>query len=141
VDPWIVGSIECERREDVPSGAVSVVRLVGEHDLTSVVEVRSALRDVADGDGLIVDLGECVFLDSSVIGALLHARRDRPAFAVVLPADPEAVVIRALHVTGVDAFLSCCASLDEARRVVAGPRQPAVDGDRDGADGADGNGS
>ena len=118
-DPWTVGSIETERVDGTPDGAVTVVRLVGEHDLTTVAALRAALTDVDDGDGLVIDLARCEFVDSSVIGTLLHARRDRPAFAVVLPANPEAVVTRALHVIGVVTLLGCCASLEAARRVVA----------------------
>ena len=95
----------------------TIVRLGGEHDVATADAVRSALT--VDGDGaVIVDLGGCTFADSSIIAVLLQARRERSAFAIVLPSDPASVVTRAFAITDVTAHLACCSSLDEARRLI-----------------------
>jgi anti-anti-sigma factor len=127
VDPWTVGSIAEERVVAGPAGSVVVVRLEGEHDLTTAAAVRAALAGVDDGDGLVVDLQECAFVDSSIIAALLQARRQRLAFALVLPSDQDGAITRALTITGVAPLLGCCGSVDEALARLAAS---------DGADGA-----
>ena len=86
--------------------------------------MRAALAEAADGEALIVDLRDCTFVDSSIIAALLLARQERAAFAVVLPADPASAVIRAFTIAGLSAHLPCSATLDDARRLVDGVRPP-----------------
>ena len=50
-----------------------VVRVVGELDISHEDEVRAELRRAvdSDGDGIVVDLTECAFIDSSGVRALL----------------------------------------------------------------------
>ena len=46
---------------------VSVVSLLGEHDMASADEVRAALQSGLEGsDGMVVDLSQTLFIDSSV---------------------------------------------------------------------------
>lgn len=61
-------------------GNVRIVALWGEHDVSTVDDVRECLGVAGVGDGVIVvDLVDAVFIDSSVAGALLEAyRRDSP---------------------------------------------------------------
>ena len=59
------------------AGAV-VVALAGDFDMSGVEEFRSCIDELIDssnGAGLIVDLGDVAFIDSSGISALLEARR------------------------------------------------------------------
>jgi anti-sigma B factor antagonist len=98
-------------------GDAVVVRLRGELDLANVERVREVLLDAArsDADRLVVDLGEVTFLDSTVLGALLLARRslkERPLVLVAPAGEPR----RALEVAGVLRHLTVHASLDEALR-------------------------
>lgn len=66
----VVGRIETVRS---PSDTV-VVRLVGDHDLSTAPELRTVLRKaVADGPEVVVDLSETTFLDSSILHALIEA--------------------------------------------------------------------
>ena len=66
----VVGRIEAVRS---PSDTVVVI-LVGDHDLSTAPELRSVLtRAIADGPGVVVDLGETTFLDSSILHALIEA--------------------------------------------------------------------
>ena len=110
------GTLAVEQMAERGRAPCTIVRLGGEHDVATADAVRGALSDV-DGDAaVIVDLTGCTFADSSIIAALLQARRERSAFAIVLPSDPASAVVRAFTITDVTAHLACCASLDEARR-------------------------
>jgi anti-sigma B factor antagonist len=66
-----------------------VVRLTGEHDLSTLDTVRGRLAAVPSGEPLVIDLSETSFLDSSVLGAVVeaHARSEQAGgrFGVVVP--------------------------------------------------------
>ena len=53
-----------------------VVRVAGEVDMSHEAELRAELRAAveADANGIVVDLTECEFIDSSAIRALLLSR-------------------------------------------------------------------
>jgi anti-anti-sigma factor len=53
----------------------AVVILRGEHDLDSSVAIRDAIDEI-DGD-VLLDLSECGFVDSSVIGTILRRFQER----------------------------------------------------------------
>jgi anti-anti-sigma factor len=78
-----------------------VVSLVGEHDLATRERLDDALDRVSGS--VLVDLSECRFLDSSVIGTLVtHARRvtsDGHRFEAVVP-PANTVVTRVVDVCG-----------------------------------------
>jgi anti-anti-sigma factor len=85
------GSVSAARH-----GAVPVVALLGEHDVSSVDFVREGLaRACLDPGLIIVDLTNADFIDSSVAGALLEAyRRDTPPrirFVVASGTSPRAL--------------------------------------------------
>ena len=96
----VVGEVRNESAGD----GLEVVVLTGEHDLGTVPRVREALVSAAaDGKSVIVDLSSATFVDSSILGALLEARRaahdsDR-GFAVACSGEAEPVR-RVLEVTG-----------------------------------------
>ena len=58
-------------------GGVAVVKLRGEHDLSTAQAVRSALRSAVESGppAVVVDLSDTTFLDSSILGALIGAYR------------------------------------------------------------------
>jgi anti-sigma B factor antagonist len=99
-DVDVVGEV----RKEAAGDRVEVVVLSGEHDLGTVPRVREALAGVAaDQKAVLVDLNSATFVDSSILGALLEARRaahetDR-GFAVACSGDAEPVR-RVLEVTG-----------------------------------------
>ena len=83
-----------------PGDAVVLI-LTGDHDLTTKPMLVAELAGVAPETAVIIDLTACTFIDSSVIGTILGARRpDRPRVSLVLPADAS-YVTRALSVIGV----------------------------------------
>ena len=65
---------------------VTVITLVGEHDISTAPALRDALRQVPRGRSVVVDLGSCSFIDGSIIGLLLGAssrqRRQGDWFAI-----------------------------------------------------------
>jgi anti-anti-sigma factor len=120
------GTMAVEQVAERGRAPCTVLRLAGEHDVATAGAVRDALADARDA-AVVVDLTGCTFADSSIIAALLQARRECPAFAVVLPSDPASAVVRAFTITDVTAHLACCASLDEARRrFEPGQRPPST---------------
>lgn len=95
-----------------------VITFSGEHDLNTVPELRERLGEaVTSGDPVVVDLSGAEFIDSSVIGALLDARRDAHAdgngFAVALNGGA-APVERVLSVTNLTTTLPVHSTRDEA---------------------------
>jgi anti-anti-sigma factor len=57
-------------------GDLHVLVLRGEHDLSTAPDVRAHVEQaVAAGGGLIVDLSETAFMDSSILGVLVAAYR------------------------------------------------------------------
>lgn len=93
-----------EVRSEPGGDGIGIVSLEGEHDLGSLPRVRDAFESVAnEGKALVVDLSDATFVDSSILGAVLEARRhaveaDR-GFAVACQGAAEPVT-RVLEVTG-----------------------------------------
>lgn len=95
-----------------------VISFSGEHDLNTVPQLRERLAEaIATGDPVVVDLSGAAFIDSSVIGALLDARRDAHegglGFAVAL-SDGAQPVERVLEVTNLTTTLPVHPSRDKA---------------------------
>jgi anti-anti-sigma factor len=69
VEKLPVGDVEIEEVDDVV-----VVRLRGEHDLSSAPSLSDRLRAFASqGYGVVVDVAEVEFIDLAVVRALLEA--------------------------------------------------------------------
>ena len=96
---------------------VSVVSLLGEHDMASADEVRAALQSGLEGsDGMVVDLSQTLFVDSSVIHALYDTRAalgDRGG-QLVLQLQTASVLVRALEVSGLADALPVARDRDAA---------------------------
>ena len=108
------GEVGLERNDE----GFTVVAINGEHDLSTAPGLRSHLQQlIADGDPVIVDLTAATFIDSSILGTLLQARKDaREAgvgFAVAQAEGAEAVT-RVLEITGLRRDLPVHPSRDEA---------------------------
>ena len=94
-----------------------VVVLGGEHDLFSADSLQQTFDDsLADSDHLIVDLSGAEFIDSTIVGVLVQAKkkadeRERK-FTVVLGTAP--AVERILDVTGVLALFDVVPTVDRA---------------------------
>jgi anti-sigma B factor antagonist len=97
-------------------GAATVVHLAGELDLYNAPAVRAALLDAAatEPERLVVDLGEVVFVDSTVLGVLVEARTKLANRHSFLLAAPGHDTQRALRISGLERHLSVHKTLDSA---------------------------
>ncbi len=105
---------------DARHGDVLLVVIRGEHDIYTAPKLRDQL-DEALGQrpvGLVADLSGSTFLDSSILGALLEARRQALEsgvnFVVNLGEEPEAGVQRILEITGLVPVFPVVRSAGEA---------------------------
>jgi anti-sigma B factor antagonist len=83
---------------------LALLTITGEHDLSTAPELRRRLEEVlSEGTGVVVDLSRATFIDSSILGVILDAKRRaaeaKVGYAVLHTngADP---VDRLLEVTG-----------------------------------------
>jgi len=87
-----------------------VVRVAGEVDMSHEEELRAELRTAveADAKGIVVDLTDCEFIDSSAIRALLLSREEKSpggtteSLAVAASGQQ---ILRILSVMGLDQVL------------------------------------
>ena len=98
---------------------VYVVRVAGEVDMSHEDELRAELRRAvaSDSAGIVVDLTECEFIDSTGIRALLLSREatesegDPDGLAVAASTEQ---ILRILSVMGVDRVIPIHPTVDEA---------------------------
>ena len=89
------------------TGAVRV-RVSGEVDMACAPELLDTLlaADVPSGGTLVLDLAGVTFMDSTGIGALLEAHRQREAVGVALAVvEVPPLIAKMLRMTGVDSYL------------------------------------
>lgn len=104
---------------DETAGDVVVVVVEGEHDIYTAPTLRDRLDEaLARGVGVVVDLTGATFVDSSVLGALLDARRRaldaHQGYVVCVGDDVEPGVQRILDITGLIPVLPVIGGRDEA---------------------------
>ena len=79
------GTVDIGRR----GPGISVVRMRGEHDISTEPLLARALADAGAHSHVVVDLSECTFIDSTVISSLIagatSARARSERFALVIP--------------------------------------------------------
>ncbi|MCB0882126.1 MAG: STAS domain-containing protein [Thermoleophilia bacterium] len=120
-------ALEMETRTD---GDLTIVGLTGELDIYTVADFRHVLDEVDPGRGTVVfDLTHVTLLDSSGLGALVHAlnqsRRSGGRIGIVCP---EARLARVFSITGLDDAFVFGDDLDHLRAALAAP--PAIPPDR-----------
>jgi anti-sigma B factor antagonist len=108
--------------DDVAEDVVVVV-VEGEHDIYTAPTLRERLDEaIGRGAGVVVDLTRATFVDSSVLGALLDARRRaldaQQGFVVCVGEDVEPGVQRILDITGLVPVLPVVNGREEAIRAV-----------------------
>jgi anti-sigma B factor antagonist len=107
-----------------PDG-VCVVRVRGEVDMSHEEELRAELRRAvaSEADGIVVDLTECEFIDSTGVRALLLSREaqesEKGADALAVAASSEQI-LRILSVMGVDRVIPIRPTVDEAAAALSG---------------------
>jgi len=85
------------------------IRLMGECDVTLVSPLEEHVRGVLEGGQgrVIFDLERVTFLDSSILGVFLSARRAAPAGQVILLCRP-GFVRRLLSLLELDRLMQVC---------------------------------
>ena len=103
-------------RQDAADGCVVV--LTGEHDLSSVDELREAFDQTSSARTVLVDLSDTAFIDSAVLGALIASHREATEqgrrWALIVGNGSGAAVRRILELTGLDAVMPVYTSREEA---------------------------
>jgi anti-sigma B factor antagonist len=112
---------------DISSGPgpddVYVVRVAGEVDMSHEDDLRAELRGAAASDsrGIVVDLTECEFIDSTGVRALLLSRQqsegDQDRLAVAASSEQ---ILRILSVMGVDQVIPIQPTVEEAAAALSG---------------------
>jgi len=98
---------------------VFLVRVAGEVDMSHEEELRGELRTAvaADTKGIVVDLTECEFIDSSGVRALLLSREaqhpEDGAVRLAVAASSEQI-LRILSVMGIDRVIPIRPTAEEA---------------------------
>jgi anti-sigma B factor antagonist len=114
---------------DISSGPgpddVYVVRVAGEVDMSHEEDLRSALSAAvaADSKGVVVDLTECEFIDSTGVRALLLSREAQhseggPERLVVAASSEQ--ILRILSVMGIDQVIPIQPTVEEAAAALPG---------------------
>ncbi len=104
---------------------VHVVRIRGEVDMSHEEELRGELRNAvaADAKGIVVDLTECEFIDSTGVRSLLLSREaqhsEEGAERLAVAASSEQI-LRILTVMGVDRVIPIRPTVEEAAAALAG---------------------
>lgn len=119
-------------RIDDSAGDVVVVVVEGEHDIYTAPALRERLEDTISRDGgTIVDLTGATFVDSSVLGTLLDARRRaldaKHGFVVCVGETVEPGVQRILDITGLVPVLPVVRSREEALATARGNASRSTD--------------
>ena len=99
-------------------GEATVLAPIGEVDLVTVHEVRTALREVArDARRVVVDLRQVTFMDSSGLRLLVEAQQgaEHDGYALAVVRGP-ASLERLFEVTGLDTRLELHDDPAEAAR-------------------------
>ena len=95
-----------------------MLTISGEHDLSTAPILRRRLEALLDqGAPTVVDLSPATFIDSSILGAILDARRrasEADTGFAVFQANGTDAVKRVLEVTGLRAELPVHADREEA---------------------------
>jgi anti-sigma B factor antagonist len=100
-------------------GSVYVVRVTGEVDMSHEEELGKELKTAVEAvaSGIVVDLTECEFIDSSAIRALLLSREEKSpeggSESLAVAASSEQI-LRILSVMGLDQVLPIKPTVEEA---------------------------
>ncbi len=106
--------------EASPAGRVVVLAVRGDVDIATAPKLRDRLADaVGLYEGIVVDLGDVPFLDSTGLGVLVAAQnRAKTEGSSLVIARPQRIVRNALRLVQVDTVIDVYASLDEALAAV-----------------------
>ena len=121
-----LGQLEVERLDEV-----IVVKVLGEHDLSSASSLRQTLCSLAEeGCAIVADLSDTEFIDLAVVRALMAAddALDRRGHRLTVQIDSQAPTRRLFQVAGLDDLFVYAAdrhtAIELARKASEGRGQP-----------------
>lgn len=135
---------DSEIRIDLSAAGITVLELLGDHDLATAEELSAAIdQALARRPGLVVDLTETTFMDSTVVHLLIDAHQvlEARGHELSLQITEASAVRRVLELTQLDNALGIAGDRDEAVasangragvvRHLAAPPSPATPHDRE----------
>lgn len=113
-----------EIRTDRDPSGLSVIAVMGEHDLTTSDGLKQQIEAaIGSGEPVVVDLGAATFVDSSILATLVDGGRRAGSagigYALLIPPDAAAGVRRVVEVTGLHAAVEIASEREEAQRKVS----------------------
>jgi anti-anti-sigma factor len=100
-----------------------LLRLIGEHDLSTASRLRAALQVIdRTGTTIVVDFSEAEFVDSSVIGALVAEEELVERLVLVVPR--ESPIRRTLELLGLTTWLLTFDTREEALQEASPGEKP-----------------
>jgi anti-sigma B factor antagonist len=121
--------IPSQIRVDQSSAGVTVLELVGEHDLASADKLALALTEaLACEGGIIIDLSESTFADSTVINLMYRTQRalDWRGRELVVQIPVGSLLLRTLEITHVTSNLTIVHDREAALAKLSAQAQAAV---------------
>jgi anti-sigma B factor antagonist len=99
---------------------LSIVRLLGEHDLSTTQVIADRLAALIEsGSPLVFDLSEATFIDSGVVRVLDGVHIAGVPVALVISEQTSSIVRRVLDLTGAAQRFPVVPSWEDARRILA----------------------
>jgi len=114
--------------EESLDGDRHVVAVRGEIDLFTAPDLKATLVAAIDSGktGIVVDLSETSFLDSTALGVLIGAvKRLRARDGALTLVNTDANIAKTFEITGLDQIFTISASRDEAIAALDGDPQAA----------------
>ena len=108
---------DSEIRIDLRAAGITVLELVGDHDLATADDLSTAIdQALASRPGLVVDLTETTFMDSTVVHLLINAHQvlEARGHELIVQITEASAVLRVLQVTQLDNALGIARDRDEA---------------------------
>ncbi len=113
--PYGPGEVEVAIEE-----GLSIVRLLGEHDLSTTQLIADRLAALIDsGSPLVFDLSEATFIDSGVVRVFEEVHIAGVPVALVISEQTSSIVRRVLDLTGAAQRIPVVPSWEDARHVLA----------------------
>ena len=97
----------------------AVVRVTGDLDLATVPQLERALAERPEGAGLVIDLTDCTFVDSTCVRLLVGVARETERSGgrtAIVATDPG--ILRVLEITALDTLVPVHPSVDAALALV-----------------------
>ncbi len=108
---------DSEIRIDLSTAGVAVLELLGEYDLATAEELSAAIdQALVERPGLVLDLSQTTFIDSTVVHLLTGAQQvlEARGHELIVQLTETSPVLRVLELTQLDSALGIARDRDEA---------------------------